>query len=378
MTVQLPLPVEIISQSAQFNTVIQDISNSLVIAIDTESNSFHRYPEQLCLIQVANKQKIYIIDTISLKEVGLFKKLLEDDSVKKVLHSADYDIRSLDRHYGFRIRNLYDASIAARFVGIIQFGLSYIIKDLLGITIHKSKRLQKADWGQRPLSSEAIEYAAGDVRYLLALRNILDKRLQTLGRTTWVAEEFARLEEVRYSSPNLDTAYLSIKGTVKLDGHGLAVLQRLYQFRERVARRWRRPPKLLIPDVVLSSLANNPTMPLSKVSGLGQIGLKRFGSGLREALHDGLISPPIYRPKAISNERLNNKQTKRLGLLKIWRTSLGETLALDPSLLWPKASLERLARVPDSLEVELKSNDIRRWQCEQFTSSLRKFLRTLP
>jgi len=378
MTVPLPLPTELINQSARFNTAIQEIMSSSVIALDTESNSFHRYPEQLCLIQAASKQKIYIIDTISLQDLNPLKKTLENNSIKKVLHSADYDIRSLDRHYGIRIRNLYDASIASRFAGIVQFGLSYIIKDLLGVTIHKSKRLQKADWGQRPLSSEAIEYAANDVRYLFALQNILDMKLQTLGRTTWVAEECARLEEVRYSSPNPDTAYLSIKGTHKLDGYSLAILRSLYLFREKEARRWRRPPTLLIPDVVLSSLANNPTMSLAEVPSLGQIGLKRFGRGLRKALHNGFIAPPINRPPVISTDRLNNKQIKRLGLLKIWRTSQGETLSLDPSLLWPKASLERLARAPDTLEIELKSKDIRHWQREQFTSSLQDFLKSLP
>lgn len=378
MTVPLPLPTELINQSARFNTAIQEIMSSSVIALDTESNSFHRYPEQLCLIQAASKQKIYIIDTISLQDLNPLKKTLENNSIKKVLHSADYDIRSLDRHYGIRIRNLYDASIASRFAGIVQFGLSYIIKDLLGVTIHKSKRLQKADWGQRPLSSEAIEYAANDVRYLFALQNILDMKLQTLGRTTWVAEECARLEEVRYSSPNPDTAYLSIKGTHKLDGYSLAILRSLYLFREKEARRWRRPPILLIPDVVLSSLANNPTMSLAEVPSLGQIGLKRFGRGLRKALHNGFIAPPINRPPVISTDRLNNKQIKRLGLLKIWRTSQGETLSLDPSLLWPKASLERLARAPDTLEIELKSKDIRHWQREQFTSSLQDFLKSLP
>lgn len=378
MTVPLPLPIELINQSARFNTAIQEIMSSSVIALDTESNSFHRYPEQLCLIQAASKQNIYIFDTISLQDLNPLKKTLENNSIKKVLHSADYDIRSLDRHYGIRIRNLYDTSIASRFVGIVQFGLSYIIKDLLGVTIHKSKRLQKADWGQRPLSSEAIEYAANDVRYLFALQKILDMKLQTLGRTTWVAEECARLEEVRYSSPNPDTAYLSIKGTHKLDGFGLAILRSLYLFREKEARRWRRPPTLLIPDIVLSSLANNPTMSLAEVPSLGQIGLKRFGRGLRKALHNGFIALPINRPPVITTDRLNNKQIKRLSLLKIWRTSLGETLSLDPSLLWPKASLERLAKAPDTLEIELKSKDIRHWQREQFASSLQDFLKSLP
>ena len=57
---------------------------------------------------------------------------------------------------------------------------------------------------------EALEYAAGDVHYLLDLRDILSERLQALGRTDWVAEECARLEEVRYSLPDIQNAYLSV------------------------------------------------------------------------------------------------------------------------------------------------------------------------
>ena len=114
-------------------------------------------------------------------------------SVKKVVHSADYDIRCLDRHSEIRINNLCDPSIAARFIGITQFGLAALTKDLLGITIDKSKQIQQSDWGRRPLSTKSIGYAADDVRHLIALQETLDQRLQILGREAWVAEECARL-----------------------------------------------------------------------------------------------------------------------------------------------------------------------------------------
>jgi ribonuclease D len=136
MTISLPLPVEIVSQSAQLDVAVQAMAGSRAIALDTESNSFHHYPEQLCLIQIATRHKVHIIDTISLKELVPLKEVLVDDSIKKVVHGADYDIRSLDRHYGFRIRNLYDTNIAARFAGITQFGLAALIKDLLGVSNH--------------------------------------------------------------------------------------------------------------------------------------------------------------------------------------------------------------------------------------------------
>lgn len=346
------------------------------IALDTESNSFHRYPEQLCLIQIATHQTIYIIDTIVLKELHPLKRVLEDASIQKIIHGADYDIRSLDRHCGFRVRNLYDTSIAARFSGLTRFGLGAVIEDLLGIAINKSKRLQRANWGRRPLSAEALDYASTDVRYLFSLKDILDRRLQALGRTEWTAEEYARLEEVRYTPPSLETAFFSIKGIYKLNTRGLAILRSLFRFREGEARRLHRPPFFVMPDTALVSLAASPTMALSEVPGLGQNGIQQFGNGLRQAIRAGQEAPPVRVPPII-DERCSREQLQGLTRLKAWRASLGTDLSLDPSLLWPTASLERLGKAPDTFETELASPDIRRWQHERFASFLRSVLKSL-
>jgi ribonuclease D len=375
MTDFSPEPYEIINQTARLEIAAQGLSGALAIALDTESNSRHHYPEQLCLIQIACGRQIYIIDTLALKELAPLKRILEDQGIQKIIHGADYDIRCFDRHYGFRIRNLYDTSVAARLAGITEFGLAALIKNLLGVTILKSERLQQADWGRRPLSVEALEYAAGDVHHLLALRDILEQRLRDLGRTAWAAEEFARLEEVRYTAPNLQTAYLAVKGGQILDPGGLAVLRSLALFREEESVRQGRPPFFVIPDYALITLAANPDINLSKVSGLGQIGLQRFGTGLRQALREGQAAPPIQRPPN-NVERLSPEQAARLSRLKAWRSALGISLALDPSLLWPTSSLERLAKAPATFDTEILSAGIRGWQRDQFKSSLSACLQT--
>jgi len=378
MTMSLPLPVEIVSQAAHLDDAVKVMLGSQDIALDTESNSFFRYPEQLCLIQIATRHKVYVLDTIVLKEIASLKEVLADDSIIKVVHGADYDIRSLDRHYGFRIRNLYDTNIAARFTGLRRIGLAALLEDLVGVTIPKSKRLQRADWGRRPLSAEALDYATADVRHLFALRESLAQRLQALGRTEWVAEECARLEEVRYAAPILETAYLSVKGCKDLDGRGLAILRGLFLFREEEARRQHRPPFFVIPDTALISLATSPTAAFSEVPGLRQTGLQRFGRGLRQALREGLAAPPIHRPPPMPDECMSREHVQRLGRLKAWRVSLGATHSLDPSLLWPMASLERLAKAPDTFDSELTSADIRRWQRDRFAAALSTYLESLP
>jgi len=376
LTGSLLLPVEIVSQPAQLGAAARELIDSHAIALDTESNSFHHYPEQLCLIQIASRHKIYIIDTISLSDLAPLRDILVDVSIMKVVHAADYDIRSLDRHCGLHIRNLFDTGIAACFIGITQLGLAALTRDLLGITINKSKRLQRADWGRRPLSVETLEYAATDVRHLLALREILDQRLRTLGRAEWVAEECARIEQVRYTTPMLETAYLSVKGAKALDGRGLAVLRSLFLFREEEARRQHRPPFMVLPDATLIFLATSPKAALSEVPGLGQTGLKRFGQGLQQALYRGTTAPTIHwRP--IRAVRASEEQVRCLRRLKQWRTSLGSSLSLDPSLLWPLTSLERLAKEPDTLNVEFASDEIRYWQRDVVASSLQACVESL-
>ena len=371
----LPLPLRIIDQPDELARAMPDMTGSPLIALDTESNSLHHYPEQLCLLQVATTQAIYVIDTIAIKTLASFEEVLFNDAVIKIIHGADYDVRSLSRYGGLRVRNIYDTYIAARFAGIPRVGLADLLKDLLGVSITKSKQLQHADWGRRPLSAEAIEYAATDVQYLFPLRENLDKRLQALGRASWVAEECSRLQEVRYTPPAAETAYLGIKGAQHLDGQGLAVLKKLYVVREEEALRLHRPPFFIMPDNTLVYLASNPAANPAEIPGLNQNGGQRLQQNLRQALRDGQNSPPIERQRA-AFEPLRPEQAQLLTRLKAWREAIALKLALDPSLLWPTPSLERLAKAPDSLQSELVSPSIRRWQRAEFAPSLEAQLKT--
>ena len=202
----------------------------------------------------------------------------------------------------------------------------------------------------------------------------MDQRLRTLGRAAWVAEECARIEEVRYTAPNIETAYLSVKGSKDLNGRGLAILKSLFLFREEEARRQHRPLFMVLPGATLIFLATSPEAALSEVPGLGQTGLERFGQGLQQALRNGITAPPVHQLRPIRAKRASEEQVQRLSRLKEWRTSLGSSLSLDPSLLWPLTSLERLAKAPDTLNVEITSDSIRNWQRDVVASSLQACL----
>src|SRR3989454_9325891 len=77
-------------------------------------------------------------------------RLLADANVEKILHDADYDLRILDRDYGFRARRLFDTRIAAQLAGEPAVGLAALLgKDARG---KLAKEHQKADLAPRPPS----------------------------------------------------------------------------------------------------------------------------------------------------------------------------------------------------------------------------------
>ncbi len=348
------------------------------IALDTEGNSFHRYPERLCLVQIAASSGTYIIDPIAIDDPAPLGVLLAEPRVEKVVHSADYDVRSLDREWGFRIRNLFDTSIAAKFAGAERLALDTVLVDVLGVEIAKDTRLKRSDWSLRPLSETALEYAADDVAHLVAFRDSLAGRLASLGRQAWVAEECARMEQIRYSPPDPpEVAFLSMKGSRKLNGRGLAVLRELVVFRDAEARRRGVPPYRVVPNDALLFLAESPGSDLADVPGLGESTRRRIGRELLAAVRAGGAAQPVSRPRPLTmpEPRPTQAQLDRFQALRQWRTEQGVRLGLDPALVWPMPSMELLARSPQALAEELASSTaVRRWQRAEFSASLRQRL----
>ena len=95
------IPIELLTSADQLFALNPILSQEKLVAIDTESDSRHRYPEKVCLIQIGTSKKVYLIDTLSFKDLTPIGDLLRDPSVIKIIQGADYDIRCLDREWSF-------------------------------------------------------------------------------------------------------------------------------------------------------------------------------------------------------------------------------------------------------------------------------------
>ena len=367
---------EIITDDSRLKAVVGSALKYPSAALDLESNGFHRYPERICLVQLAFADGIYLIDPLAVDDLAPLGEILSSPSVEKIFHSADYDIRSLDRDWSFPVSPLFDTSIAAAFVGYSSLGLASLLKECFDVEISKSKRLQRADWTVRPISAELEAYAAEDVRHLHRLADVLRRRLDRLGRTEWVKEECERLSRVRYSHPDRESGFFSLKGSRDLDGSGLAILRSLYKFREREALQRDRPPFKVFSNAAMLDLAARPESDLRSVSGLGNFAFGRNAHRLRQALREGVNSEPVERPKlrTTKRERVSaverQSRRRRLGVLKDWRREHAHRLGLGVGLVWSAASLERISIDPSNFSEELTDQSIRHWQRSELADSL--------
>jgi ribonuclease D len=88
----------------------------------------------------------------------------------------------MQAYLGIMAAPLYCTRTASRLVRTYtdRHGLKDLVKEVLNVDL--SKQQQTSDWGAPELSDAQREYAASDVRYLHALKEKLDERLEREGR----------------------------------------------------------------------------------------------------------------------------------------------------------------------------------------------------
>ena len=135
------------------------------LALDTEADSLHAYPEKVCLIQISTTDGDRLVDPLA--KINLDPLLEALNAHELIMHGADYDLRLLRKHHEFTPSAIFDTMLAARLIGEVQFGLSSLVEKFLGVKLDKGS--QKADWARRPLTEKMETYARNDTRYLQPL-----------------------------------------------------------------------------------------------------------------------------------------------------------------------------------------------------------------
>ena len=367
----MPAPVWIRTPD-ELAALARQLAGIDAVALDTEADSLHHYPERLCLVQVADAHdRVWLVDPLALPDLEALRPLCADPATLKVLHSAENDLGHLKRRFGFTFARISDTMLAARFLGVRELGLDALLARYLGVKPIPSQ--QKADWARRPLTPAQEAYAVEDVLHLIALNERLVAELRAVGRDAWLLEECEALAAQPVVERGVDeNGYRRLRGASRLDPRRLAALRALYEQREAWARAERRPPfKVLSPDtlVALASVLPCTRTGLAGVPGLTPRLVERYGEGILGAVARGLAAPLVADPHAGRRQRpvVPVVVQQRAEALRRWRVGAAERTGLDPGVLLPQRLIDALAAAPPAaLETLRAVPGLRRWRTDTF------------
>lgn len=340
------MPVPILTTTSEIEELARELGRQSAIAVDLEADSMHCYKEKVCLLQFSTPERTCLVDPLAGLDLAPLRPVMADPAVRKIFHAADYDLRSLRRDFGLTVRGLFDTMVAAQFLGEEKIGLADVLLKYFGLEL--DKQYQRADWAQRPMSEGMIHYAAEDTRHLHRLVELFEERLAAKGRLSWVAEEFALLEQVRFQEAEQGPMFLRAKGAAALDRRGLAVLEMLLRWRDGEGRRRDCPLFKVVGTKTLLEIARTRPRALKDLTGIEGMPprlIDRYGRTILEQVGAGLAVPEAELPVFPRGERRvrDPEAEVRLGKLKAWRTIQAAVLEMDPGIVINNALLEELA-----------------------------------
>jgi len=355
-----------ITSEEQYRRTLGELEPAMMLAVDTEAAGYHRYADRICLMQVSTRGRTYVIDALAL-DLGLMRRTFAEPQREIVIHDAEFDLRLLARDYDIHVARLFDTKLAAQLLGEPSIGLASLAARYLDIRL--DKKHQRADWAQRPLPIELLEYAASDTRHLLVLRDRLAEALRQADRLHWAEEEFGLRSSPSFAPEDPD-AYLLLKNIRDLDPRQLAALREIHAWRDRLAReRDVAPFRILSSDVMVAVARRMPHSPydLNGTSGVDAAG-QRHARELVEAVARARELPDDALPVRRRPPRrppLDREFEALIDRLKTARDRQADELGLDRGFLMPRQQLEEIATAQPSTPDQLRSmSGIRKWQVE--------------
>jgi ribonuclease D len=328
------------------------------IAVDTEADSLHAYPEKVCLIQISTAAGDKLIDPLARIKLDPLLDALTAHAL--IMHGADYDLRLLRKHHEFVPGAIFDTMLAARLLGLRQFGLSHLVEHYLGVKLEKTS--QKANWARRPLTERMERYARDDTHYLKPLADKLRLELHHKNRLAWHEEACSRLidESTRLRPADLDSVW-RVKGSHALSRPALAILRELWRWRETEALHSNRPPFFILSHEVLVEMAAAAAAHRSIEPLIPRHLSLRRREGLAHAIKTGLQVSADKHPELPrrTGSRPTETERRRYAELEKRRDSHAGQLGIDPTLIASRATLGDLARNWDKHASELMG-----WQRE--------------
>ena len=263
----------LISDSRTLADLCARLARSPYVAVDTEFMRENTYWPVLCLIQIADDKEAAAIDPMAdgIDMTPLLDLMVENHDVLKIFHAGGQDLEIVHNLTGKTPYPLFDTQIAAMALGMgEQVGYQNLVESWMGVKLDKGARF--TDWARRPLDKRQIDYAIGDVTYLVQIFPKLLEKLKRTGRGDWLDQEMERLGDPSSYVNEPEQAWQRVKVPSRKPDV-LGRLKALAAWREREAQGKDLPRGRIMKDETLADVASHPPKEqrdLAKVRGLSQ------------------------------------------------------------------------------------------------------------
>ncbi|AFL49503.1 ribonuclease D [Sinorhizobium fredii] len=354
-----------IQTTAELEAACQELARSSYITIDTEFLRETTFWPELCLIQMASPDTAVIVDPMAPGlDLAPFFALMANTDVIKVFHAARQDIEII-HHLGNLIPHpLFDTQVAAMVCG---FGdsVSYdqLVSRIKNVQIDKSSRF--TDWSRRPLTDKQLEYAFADVTHLRDIYHYLKAELEREGRSSWLAEEMAILENRETYDLHPENAWQRLKMRVRKPIE-LAVLQKVAAWREREARARNVPRGRIIKDDAIYEVAQQQPKDAEALGRLRTIpkGWERSSAGaaIVEAVTEALAIPKTELPRLPRQNHTPEGAAAAVEMLKVLLKLISEKQGVAAKIIASSDDLDRIAAEGENADVAA----LKGWRRELF------------
>jgi ribonuclease D len=329
-----------IASQRELAALLKELGDADAYALDTEFHRERTYLPQLAVLQLATRQRIALVDALAV-DLSPLRDLFDRDSVC-VVHASSQDLEILETLCGAVPKRVFDTQVAALFCGHRPSSLGKLVEGLLGIELDKSAQL--TDWTRRPLPEPDLRYAATDVAHLLDLRDALERALQARGRLSWAEEEIERLRSKDRSPPAPETLWWKLRGKAKLGGKARGIAQELAIWREEVAKKENRPPRLVLSDIALIALAQRPARRPEQLRGVRGLDTRnlRHAAELLAAIERGMQLPRSALRLPPKAPEANPAVAGVIALCLAWLGQRAGEEDLDPSVLGTREDVTSL------------------------------------
>lgn len=364
------MTIQYVDNSQSLSDLCQQLAGSQWLAVDTEFHREKTYYPELCLIQVANDDIIACVDPLAVDDLTPLLDLFYREDMTLVFHAARQDLELFFLLRDSLPAHVFDTQLAATVLGYgDQIGYGNLVKQCLNVDLDKAHA--RTDWRQRPLSSEQLEYAADDVRYLRSLYHQLNDKLTETGRRSWLKEDFAALSAVKTYQEDPNKSWLRIKGAGRLKPAQLAVLQQLGAWREQRAVKHNLPRRWVLKDDVMLDLARfapASTEAMKKIRGMEQRDIDRHGKAILEAIEKGKAVPKSEWPVIKRPTPLSNQQDAVVDALMALLRQRCDEQNITPAAVASRKDVEALVRGEDTSLQQGWRHEIVGQQLEDFLS----------